>query len=125
MNRIPAPVNHRSSPDNHTYAGPAEEDGVVDVVLMSHVVMVDGVIPSDRWTAGSKPAQGAKTGHLSRARYVLGTRTTGSPTGREPYGDGAPIVVRGWESQLQGKGGQEVRQPRKGRNARCAQPKPS
>jgi len=38
--------------------------------------------------------------------------TTGSPKGREPYGDGNPIVVGGvttthggWESQLQGKGG--------------------
>ena len=38
-------------------------------------------------------------------------RNTGLPTGREPYGNGATIVVVGvtphqgsWESQLQGKG---------------------
>jgi hypothetical protein len=37
--------------------------------------------------------------------------TTGSPKGREPYGDGAPIVLvgvttdqGGWESQPQGEG---------------------
>src|SRR4051794_8059953 len=30
----------------------------------------------------------------------------GSPTGREPYGDGAPVVVRGRESRSQGEGEQ-------------------
>lgn len=30
----------------------------------------------------------------------------GSPTGRESYGDGAAIVVRGWESQPHGEGRQ-------------------
>jgi len=34
---------------------------------------------------------------------------TGSPTGREPYGDRAPIVVCGWESQLPGEVGQVIR----------------
>jgi hypothetical protein len=33
-------------------------------------------------------------------------RTTGSPKGREPYGDRAPIVVSGGESPLHGEGGQ-------------------
>jgi hypothetical protein len=33
-------------------------------------------------------------------------RTAGSPTGREPYGDGAPVVVRGRESRPHGEGGQ-------------------
>ena len=34
-------------------------------------------------------------GGLRRARDVQRRRTTGSPTGREPYGDGVPIVVAG------------------------------
>ena len=49
--------------------------------------------------------------------YVTLSRTTrtnvGSPTGREPYGDGVPVVVvgvathqGGRESRLQGKGAQ-------------------
>src|SRR5438876_11066496 len=33
----------------------------------------------------------------------------GSPTGREPYGDGVPIVVRARENLAHGEGGQEVR----------------
>jgi hypothetical protein len=33
-------------------------------------------------------------------------RNSGSPTGRESYGDGAPVVVRGRESLLHGEGGQ-------------------
>lgn len=33
-------------------------------------------------------------------------RNTGSPKGRESYGDGAPIVVRGRESRPHGEGGQ-------------------
>ncbi len=33
----------------------------------------------------------------------------GSPTGREPYGDGAPVVVRAKENLVHGEGGQEVR----------------
>ena len=56
-------------------------------------------------------------------------RTAGSPTGREPQGDGAPVVVAGvttrcgaWESQAQGEGAQVLR-GREGqgglRNAEC------
>ena len=46
-----------------------------------------------------------RTGHLNRpiVNYV---RNTGSPTGREPYGDGAAVVVRGRESQPHGEGRQ-------------------
>ena len=51
---------------------------------------------------------------LNCSRYVIYDRTTGSPTGREPYGDGDSIVVvgvtphqGGWESQPQGEGNQE------------------
>jgi hypothetical protein len=32
---------------------------------------------------------------LNHARYVQPRRTTGSPNGREPQGDGEPIVVVG------------------------------
>ena len=50
---------------------------------------------------------------LSHPDNVIHDCTAGSPKGREPYGDGAPIVVGGvtptqggWESQPQGEGGQ-------------------
>ena len=39
----------------------------------------------------------------------------GSPTGREPYGDGASIVVRAGESPAHGEGRQQVRSGRTGR----------
>ena len=45
-------------------------------------------------------------------------RNAGSPTGREPYGDGVPVVVAGVttaqgarESRAQGEGGQVIRRP--------------
>jgi hypothetical protein len=62
-------------------------------------------------------------------------RITGSPTGREPYGDGVPIVVvgihrkveipphpGGRESRPQGEGGQVTRIPQAARYARCGRP---
>ncbi len=62
-------------------------------------------------------------------------RITGSPTGREPYGDGVPIVVVGIhreveipphqgdrESRPQGEGGQVTLILRAARYARCDQP---
>ena len=52
---------------------------------------------------------------LSHPDNVIHDCTTGSPKGREPQGDGVPIVVGGvatthggWESQPQGEGGQEL-----------------
>ena len=42
-------------------------------------------------------------GCLSRARYVQHPRNVGWPKGREPYGDGVPIVVRDRESRLHGE----------------------
>ena len=55
-----------------------------------------------------------RTDILPRSRNVICDRTTGSPKGRESYGDGGSIVVvgvaphqGGWESQLQGEGNQE------------------
>ena len=54
-------------------------------------------------------------GGLSHARHVRRRRTAGSPTGREPYGDGVPIVVVGVtshqgdrESRSQGEGAQVI-----------------
>jgi hypothetical protein len=35
---------------------------------------------------------------------VHDARNTGMLTGRETYGSGVIVVVRGWESQLQGEG---------------------
>jgi group II intron reverse transcriptase/maturase len=44
-------------------------------------------------------------GTCSRA-HVQPHRNSGWPTGREPYGHRAPVVVRGRESRLHGEGGQ-------------------
>jgi len=56
-----------------------------------------------------------------RSAYVALHRqlceNVGSPTGRESYGDGAPIVVCGRESRLLGEGGQVSRISREGRYA--------
>ena len=58
-------------------------------------------------------------------------RNAGSPTGREPYGDGVLGVVDGVttvqgarESRVQGEGGQVTRHTQQGRHARCVTPKP-
>jgi hypothetical protein len=40
--------------------------------------------------------------------FVRHQGSMGSPTGREPYGDGGPIVVRDRESRSLGEAGQEV-----------------
>ena len=58
-------------------------------------------------------------------------RNAGSPTGREPYGDGVLVVVDGVttvqgarESRVQGEGGQVTRLTQQGRHARGGAPKP-
>lgn len=54
--------------------------------------------------------QGAGQGHewvTSVRLNVHRGRNAGSPTGRETYGDGLPIVVSGKESFLHGEGGEE------------------
>ena len=56
--------------------------------------------------------QGDEWDAYSRAIHVLRRRNAGSPTGREPYGDGAPIVVRVRESRTHGEGGQVISTPR-------------
>lgn len=45
---------------------------------------------------------------LSRPRHVAYDCTTGSPKGREPYGDGASIVVVGLTPH---QGGCDIKQP--------------
>jgi len=63
-------------------------------------------------------------GGLRHARYVRRRRTAGSPTGREPHGDGVPIVVvgvtshqGGRESRPQGEGAQVIEMSSDGRHA--------
>src|SRR5262245_33870957 len=59
-----------------------------------------------------RPSKGTNRAPTSRYHVRLpGNR--GSPTGREPYGDGAAVVVRGRESRPHGEGRQEVGMPRK------------
>ena len=61
--------------------------------------------PLDRWAEANEASQRAE-----RSAYVtlvqLMHENVGSPVGREPYGDGALVVVRGRESRLHGEGGQ-------------------
>lgn len=61
--------------------------------------------PLGRWAGANEAPQGTE-----RSAYVtllqLMLENMGSPTGREPYGDGALVVVRGRESRLHGEGGQ-------------------
>src|SRR6516162_6800676 len=51
-------------------------------------------------------------GRLSRARYVQHPRNAGWPNGREPYGHGVSVVVRGRESRPHGEGRQVRRHPK-------------
>src|SRR6516165_4646802 len=80
--------------------------------------------PSGRRTAASEAAQGDERGTYA-ALERLPTGKAGSPSGREPQGDGAPVVVRGRESRPHGEGGQVTPMPRVGGYARCGAPKPS
>jgi hypothetical protein len=79
--------------------------------------------PSER---GAMPSEGIEGDEWDA--YVTLGRTTGtnagSPVGREPYGDGVPIVVvgatthqGGRESRPQGKGAQATGDPKTGRYA--------
>jgi|GEM_PF-2531629 len=63
-----------------------------------------GNIPA-RHRMPTRHFKGAK-GEPNPTYYVQLARNAGSSKGREPYGDGAPIVVRGRESRLHGEGGQ-------------------
>src|SRR4051812_48758664 len=46
------------------------------------------------------------SGRPNPCQDVLGPGSLRSPEGREPDGDGAPVVVRGRESRPHGEGGQ-------------------
>ncbi len=70
---------------------------------------------------------------MSRPSTFRSTRTpgtnVGSPTGRESYGDGGPVVVAGVttcqggrESRPQGEAGQVIGHPNPGRYAQCRAP---
>jgi hypothetical protein len=66
------------------------------------------VAPSEisfRQTTTSEVVQGVEQGtYVTLGRSIR--RNTGSPTGRETYGDGAAVVVRGRESRPHGEGPQ-------------------
>src|SRR5919199_2518324 len=73
----------------------------------------DGLADADRPTVErrtSRPLKEPNETPTSRSD-VQRAGTTGSPTGRAPSGDRAPIVVCGWESQLRGEVGQVIRYP--------------
>jgi hypothetical protein len=71
-----------------------------------------------------------RTNGLPKRRSDVSYRgSKGSPTGREPYGDGAPIVVCGRESRPPGKGGQVIGRPvhrgtRDAKRRRCSERHP-
>jgi hypothetical protein len=61
--------------------------------------------PLGRWADANEVSQGAeRSAYLTLVQLM--PENMGSPTGREPYGDGALVVVRGRESRLHGEGGQ-------------------
>ena len=72
-----------------------------------------------RWAETNEVSQGAE-----RSAYVAllqrMSENMGSPTGREPYGDGALVVVRGRENRLHGEGGQVSNDRQHARGARDA-----
>ena len=51
-------------------------------------------VSSARWALGNEPMQGDERGTYVALETFSTTRNAGSRTGREPYGDGVPIVVR-------------------------------
>ena len=73
-----------------------------------HRLTADYVVaagPLGRWADANEVSQGAeRSAYVTLSRLMHGNM--GSPTGREPYGDGALVVVRGRESRPHGEGGQ-------------------
>ncbi len=73
---------------------------------------------------GQRAHSRERTGRLRHARHVQRKRNSGSPKGREPYGDGVPVVVVGVtphqgerESRLQGQVAQVSTMSREARYA--------
>jgi hypothetical protein len=58
-----------------------------------------------RWAETNEVSQGTERSAYVALRQLV-SENMGSPTGREPHGDGALVVVRGRESRLHGEGGQ-------------------
>ena len=66
----------------------------------------DQTLSKHSWVNGSSiTISRARKGHLNHP-IVNHARKTRLPTGREPYGNGVPVVVSGRESRLHGEGGQ-------------------
>ena len=91
-----------------------------------------GGMPRQPSGPGAMPSEGIQGDEWDA--YVTLLRTTetnvGSPVGREPQGDGGPVVVAGVatgqgerESRSQGEGGQVIGHYRFGRYAKCKAPK--
>src|SRR5438105_1024426 len=73
-----------------------------------HRLTADYVIAAGhlgRWADANEASQGAERSAYVTLRQLM-PKNMGSPTGREPYGDGALVVVRGRESRPHGEGGQ-------------------
>jgi hypothetical protein len=73
-----------------------------------HRLTADYVVtagPLSRWADANEASQGAERSAYVTLRQLM-HENMGSPTGREPYGDGALVVVRGRESRPHGEGGQ-------------------
>jgi hypothetical protein len=79
-------------------------------------------LAGERWPA--RPCKGTNGTPTSRSD-VCCTTSRGSPTGREPYGDGAPVVVRGREGRPPGEEAGTRDAECAGRDARCETPQPS
>jgi hypothetical protein len=90
------PGQIRTAPDYHAYS----TRGCKHTFSSSPRTEVTGL-----QTVTSEVTQGNE-----RGTYVVLVRqlrvNVGSPTGRESYGDGAAVVVRGWENQPHGEGRQ-------------------
>jgi hypothetical protein len=73
-----------------------------------HRLTADYVIaagPLGRWADANEASQGTERSAYLTLEQLM-PENMGSPTGREPYGDGALVVVRGRESRPHGEGGQ-------------------
>jgi hypothetical protein len=72
-----------------------------------------------RWAEANEASQGTeRSAYLALHQLMPGNM--GSPKGREPYGDGALVVVRGRESRPHGEGGQVSNDRQHARGARDA-----
>src|SRR5262245_25844467 len=87
--------------------GPADE---TTTELILPFILGGSLIRGKLWN-GTECQRGIsrkRTRSLTRPNVQF-VRNSGSPTGRESYGDGDPVVVRGGESPSHGEGGQVLR----------------